>query len=74
LITLHKKAESAAPLRVFRAAVRKMIAAGQFTDYDMSEMADDVIHFTSQRGTVVTGDLIFAVMGWAPACWCDSLF
>lgn len=42
---LHKKAGSAAPLRVFRAAVRKMIEEAQLPDYLMSEEEGDVIRF-----------------------------
>ena len=42
---LHKKAGSAAPLRVFRAAVRRMIQDGNLPDYQMSERAGDLICF-----------------------------
>lgn len=54
LTVLHKKAGSAAPLRVFRAAMRKMIAAGTLPDYDMAEEPGDLISFTRQ-GHVVSG-------------------
>lgn len=45
LATLHKKAGSTAPIRVFRAAVRKIIAAGGLPEYDMSEEPGDLIVF-----------------------------
>ena len=41
--TLHKKAGSAAPLRVFRAAVRKMIQADHLPDYSLQELPGDLI-------------------------------
>ncbi len=47
--TLHKKSGSAAPLRVFRAALRKMIKAAHLPDYEMSEEPGDIIGF-SRRG------------------------
>ncbi|MCG7494986.1 replication initiator protein A [Thalassobius sp. Cn5-15] len=53
LAVLHKKAGSTAPLRVFRAAVRKMIAAANLPDYDIHEEAGDLIVFTRQ-GQVVS--------------------
>lgn len=53
LTTLHKKAGSTAPLRVFRAAVRKMIAGGTLPEYDMAEEPGDLIVFTRQ-GQVVS--------------------
>ncbi|MEO1554803.1 MAG: replication initiator protein A [Pseudomonadota bacterium] len=52
LATLHKKAGSTAPLRVFRAAVRKMIAAGHLPDYDLSEEPGDVIR-VRRKGQVI---------------------
>ncbi|SEO23890.1 Plasmid replication initiator protein [Gemmobacter aquatilis] len=48
---LHKKAGSAAPLRVFRAAIRKMIDEAGLPDYTMSEEPCDVIRF-SRNGLV----------------------
>ena len=51
LPVLHKKSGSAAPVRVFRAAVRKMIAEG-LPDYEISEEPGDIILFT-RRGQVV---------------------
>src|SRR5690606_24252410 len=50
--TLHKKSGSAAPLRVFRAALRKMIVSGQLPDYDLAEAPGDLI-VVSRRGVVV---------------------
>ncbi|PHS19410.1 MAG: plasmid replication initiator RepA [Blastopirellula sp.] len=40
---LHKKSGSAAPLRVFRAALRRMIAAATLPDYTLSEEPGDLI-------------------------------
>jgi len=50
--TLHKKSGSAAPVRVFRAALRKMIAAAHLPDYEMQEEAGDLIMF-SRRAVVL---------------------
>jgi len=50
--TLHKKSGSAAPLRVFRAAVRKMILAAHLPDYEMTEEAGDLMLF-SRRARVI---------------------
>ena len=58
--TLHKKSGSAAPLRVFRAALRKMIATGHLPDYDLAEATGDLI-VVSRRGVVLepwTGPLL----------------
>lgn len=52
LAVLHKKSGSTAPLRVFRAAMRKIIAAGTLPDYTMSEDESDMIVF-SREGSVV---------------------
>lgn len=46
---LHKKSGSASPLRVFRAAVRKMIAADHLPDYEMMEEPGDIIRFAPPR-------------------------
>lgn len=51
---LHKKAGSAAPVRVFRAAMRKMIQEGNLPDYEMTEEADDMIRF-ARRGVIEEG-------------------
>lgn len=52
---LHKKAGSAAPLRVFRAAVRRMIIDANLPDYDLAEAPGDLIHVTRQREVVMPG-------------------
>lgn len=44
--TLHKKSGSAAPLRVFRAALRRMIAEGHLPEYSISEMPGDLMCFS----------------------------
>ncbi|KAB2536919.1 plasmid replication initiator RepA [Salipiger aestuarii] len=60
MTVLHKKSGSTAPLRVFRAAMRRMITAGTLPDYTMSEQDGDIVLFTRQ-GVVVepgTGPLL----------------
>lgn len=47
--TLHAKAGSDAPLRVFRAAMRRIIADDNLPDYEMVEGAGDVMIFTRRR-------------------------
>lgn len=54
--TLHKKSGSAAPLRVFRAALRRMIADGHLPDYVMTELDGDLMCFTRQGAVVDTPD------------------
>ena len=44
--TLHHKSGSAAPLRVFRAALRRMIVDANLPDYNMSEEEGDIMRFT----------------------------
>ena len=51
MATLHKKAGSAAPLRVFRAAMRRMIAEDHLPDYALAEEEGDAIR-VSRRGQV----------------------
>lgn len=51
LTTLHHKAGSAAPLRVFRAAVRRMIVANHFPDYTLTEEPGDIIAFARRDTT-----------------------
>ncbi|MEQ6250815.1 replication initiator protein A [Sulfitobacter sp. HNIBRBA3233] len=51
---LHKKAGSTAPLRVFRAALRRMIADDNLPDYTMEERPGDLVVFT-RAGTVLAG-------------------
>lgn len=43
--TLHKKSGSTAPVRVFRAALRRMIDEAALPDYTLSEEPGDVIRF-----------------------------
>jgi len=47
--TLHKKAGSAAPLRVFRAAIRRMIVDANLPDYDLAELPGDIIEVSRRR-------------------------
>ncbi|WP_368188470.1 replication initiator protein A [Aestuariibius sp. HNIBRBA575] len=49
LDVLHKKAGSSAPLRVFRAAIRRMIVDNPLPDYVLSEEAGDVFRFSRVR-------------------------
>lgn len=46
---LHKKAGSAAPVRVFRAALRAMIAANHLPDYDLEEVPGDMLMVRRRR-------------------------
>ncbi len=50
--TLHKKAGSAAPVRVFRAAIRRMIAQDHLPDYSLTEAPGDVL-LVSRRAEVI---------------------
>lgn len=50
--TLHKKAGSAAPVRVFRAAIRRMIAEDHLPDYSLAEGPGDVL-VVSRRAEVI---------------------
>ncbi|WP_299356662.1 replication initiator protein A [uncultured Shimia sp.] len=50
--TLHKKSGSAAPLRVFRAALRKMIQAAHLPEYHMEEEPGDLIRFSRAEQVV----------------------
>ena len=47
--TLHTKAGSDAPVRVFRAAVRKMIAGDNLPDYELHEEDGDIIRVSRRR-------------------------
>jgi len=49
--TLHKKSGSAAPLRVFRAALRRMISDGALPDYNLAEEPGDILCVTP-RGVI----------------------
>ena len=55
--TLHKKAGSAAPVRVFRAALRRMIVDDHLPDYDIREEPGDMIVF-ERRHQVVMPDTV----------------
>ena len=46
---LHAKAGSDAPVRVFRAAIRKMIAADPLPDYALTEEEQDIIRVSRRR-------------------------
>ncbi|ANT63812.1 plasmid replication initiator RepA (plasmid) [Salipiger sp. CCB-MM3] len=52
---LHKKSGSSAPLRVFRASLRKMICADHLPDYGMIEEEGDLVRFC-RRGHVMERD------------------
>lgn len=58
--TLHKKSGSASPLRVFRAAVRKMIVANHLPDYTMAEVSGDMVCFT--RADLVVHDAALQIV------------
>lgn len=70
--TLHKKAGSAAPLRVFRAAVRRMAADGNLPDYTLAEGVGDVMVFTRIRrargpvGPVLSAEALARARDLAP--------
>ena len=55
--TLHEKAGSDAPVRVFRAAVRRMIQADPLPDYELVEDDGDVIRFTRRTLIEEPGNL-----------------
>jgi plasmid replication initiation protein len=55
LPVLHKKAGSAAPLRVFRAAVRKMVLADHIPDYTLHEQPGDMFVFARRDAVVDMG-------------------
>lgn len=55
--TLHAKAGSDAPLRVFRAALRRMIVDDNLPDYEMSEDLGDVMVITRKRLIETTAGL-----------------
>lgn len=54
LAVLHKKTGSTAPIRVFRAAVRRMIEADLLPDYSLSEEEGDRIRVTRRDPVVDT--------------------
>lgn len=49
---LHKKSGSTAPVRVFRAALRRMVAQGHLPEYDIAEQDGDLMRFT-RRAVVI---------------------
>ncbi len=49
IATLHTKAGSDAPVRVFRAAIRRMITADTLPDYELMEEEGDIIRVTRRR-------------------------
>lgn len=53
--TLHKKSGSASPVRVFRAALRRMIEGANLPDYEMYEALGDVIVFVRADQVVAAG-------------------
>ncbi|WP_298864802.1 replication initiator protein A [uncultured Sulfitobacter sp.] len=59
--TLHKKSGSASPVRVFRAALRRMIVDAHLPDYTMSEIPGDTIQF-ERRSAVIEPDLDMPVI------------
>ena len=56
--TLHKKAGSAAPVRVFRAALRRMINDANLPDYTMHEGAGDMMVFARVRKSTAGGPVL----------------
>lgn len=48
VVTLHKKSGSTAPLRVFRAAIRRMIVAANLPEYTLEELPGDLIRVRRQ--------------------------
>ena len=70
---LHKKAGSSAPLRVFRAALRRMIKDANLPDYRMVERPGDLICFERHgvvepvgRGPVLSEDALARARDLAP--------
>jgi plasmid replication initiation protein len=55
LPVLHKKAGSAAPRRVFRAAIRRMIAEDHLPDYSLAEAPGDLLRVTRRDAVLETG-------------------
>ena len=52
---LHKKSGSTAPIRVFRAALRRMIAENHLPDYLLAEESGDMLAVTRRRPVAETG-------------------
>ncbi len=53
--TLHKKSGSSAPIRVFRASLRKMIAENHLPDYLLAEETGDMLAVSRRRPLAETG-------------------
>lgn len=66
MAVLHKKAGSAAPLRVFRANIRKMIVANTLPGYDLEELPGDILR-------VMRATLIEEIPGQMPVLSPDTL-
>lgn len=49
LPVLHKKAGSAAPLRVFRAAIRRMVDGDTLPEYRLDELPGDILQVSRRR-------------------------
>ena len=70
--TLHKKAGSAAPVRVFRAAMRRMIAEDHLPDYHLAEAPGDILRVsrrdvvTEPGGPVLSPEAMQAARDLAP--------
>ncbi|MGJ8597927.1 replication initiator protein A [Sulfitobacter sp.] len=71
--TLHKKSGSASPVRVFRAALRRMIEGANLPDYDIHEAPGDVMVFAradqvvaAGSGPVLSSDTLDAARALAP--------
>ncbi|MEO1362378.1 MAG: replication initiator protein A [Pseudomonadota bacterium] len=59
---LHKKSGSAAPLRVFRAAIRRMVAADLLPDYQLEEVSGDRIVVHRKDAVIEPGALGMPVL------------
>ncbi len=55
---LHKKSGSASPLRVFRAAMRRMIVDANLPDYAMAEESGDLIRFGRPQAVVSATEML----------------
>ncbi|RYH01046.1 plasmid replication initiator RepA [Salipiger sp. IMCC34102] len=69
--TLHEKAGSDAPLRVFRAALRRMIEADGLPDYALAEEPGDLIRVTrrgvpAEAGATLSSDTLERARALAP--------
>lgn len=71
--TLHVKSGSDAPVRVFRAALRRMIASATLPDYTMDEEGGDIIRFARMdpviepgTGPLLSHDTLDAARALAP--------